>query len=236
MRRFARILSRFLLVTLVALGVVAGFWLGLVPQRLSPFSPLSLSEPAQWFLDPRLAALRRDPMLCRAVLQAPFIEASPIPDRPYKDGCGWLNGVRIETVAQAKLVVPTISCEMAAALALWMEHEVQPQAQAMLASRVSAIEHMGTYSCRNVVGSATWGAFRSQHATANALDIAGFVLEDGRQISVLRDWTTQAREGQFLREVHLRACRYFRVAIGPEHNAAHQNHFHYDRGLLRSCR
>ena len=77
---------------------------------------------------------------------------------------------------------------------------------------------------------------RSQHALANAVDIGGFRLENGLEINVARDWKGDDREARFLRAVHERACRYFRVAIGPDFNAAHWNHFHYDRGVMKTCR
>ena len=50
------------------------------------------------------------------------------------------------------------------------------------------------------------------------------------------DWKGTGREATFLRAVHARACRYFRVAIGPDFNEAHWNHFHYDRGIMRTCK
>ena len=43
-------------------------------------------------------------------------------------------------------------------------------------------------------------------------------------------------DGLFLARVHESACRYFRVAIGPAYNAAHRDHFHYDRGPYTACR
>jgi hypothetical protein len=76
----------------------------------------------------------------------------------------------------------------------------------------------------------------SQHAAANAIDISGFTFADGRSISLLRDWKGKGRDSDFLREVHRRACRYFRVALGPDFNPAHANHFHFDRGLMWTCR
>ena len=45
-----------------------------------------------------------------------------------------------------------LTCEAAAALALWVEHEVQPLAVSTFGSRVAGIEDMGTYSCRNMIG------------------------------------------------------------------------------------
>ena len=95
---------------------------------------------------------------------------------------------------------------------------------------------MGTYDCRNIVGNPLWKGLRSQHATANAIDISGFTLADGRSISVLKDWKGEGKDAEFLHEVHRRSCRYFRVALGPNFNVAHANHFHFDRGLMWTCR
>jgi hypothetical protein len=237
MRKRRRVLPHLvLLVLLLAVGGTGAFWFGLVPQRYSPFAPLSLEEPQQWFLDPRLAALRRDPALCGAVLKAPHVDAVPIADNPIKNGCGWVNGVRVTSAGGAALGLDKVTCEMAAALTLWIEHEVQPLAREILGTRVVGIDDMGSYSCRNIAGNAAWKNFRSQHATANAIDIAGFRLADKRHVSVLKNWTQPEAEARFLREAHRRACRYFRVALGPNFNAAHRNHLHYDRGVAWTCR
>ena len=231
-----RIFSRVLLLLLLSLVVVAAFWFGLVPQRLSPFPPISLDERPSWFVDPRLAALRRDPVLCRAVVRSPHAEATPLADNPLKGGCGWVNAVRLSTAGGARVGAEPLTCEMAAAFALWMTHEVQPTALAMLGSKVASVRDMGSYSCRNIIGNPLWKDARSQHATANAFDVGGFTLENGRSISVRRDWQGRDVEARFLREIHARSCRYFRVSLGPDFNPAHRDHFHFDRGYLWSCR
>jgi hypothetical protein len=236
MRHLGRNLLRILLVLLLACTLAAAFWFGMVPQRFSPLAPISLDERPQWFVDFRLAALRRDPEQCRVLLRPPHIAASPIPDKEIRNGCGWSNAVSIASAGGAELGAAQITCEMAAALALWVEYEVQPRALAAFGSRVAGIEDMGTYDCRNIVGNERMASVRSQHALANAIDIAAFKLESGQVISVAGDWKGQDREAHFLRAVHERACRYFRVAIGPDYNSAHRNHFHYDRGIFTRCR
>ena len=129
-----------------------------------------------------------------------------------------------------------ITCEAAAALALWLEHDVQQLAQEMFGQRVVAVQSFGTYSCRNIIGNPLWKGCRSEHATANAVDIGGFMLADGRRISVRAHWRGDGAEARFLRAAHGRACRYFRVVLGPDYNAAHRDHFHLDRGLLQRCK
>lgn len=229
--------AKLLVAALVAAGVFASFWLGLVPQRWSPFAPLSLSEPSQWFVDLRLAALRRDRALCRASLIGPAISAQPIDDQPIKDGCGWQNAVSVSAAGGARINAAQLTCEAAAALALWMQHEVQPAAMRTLGSRVTALDTLGTYACRNIIGSRALTAFRSQHATANAIDISAFRFADGRSVSLARDWSGgDQRKSEFLRLVHARACAYFRVALSPDFNAAHRDHFHFDRGLMWRCK
>lgn len=236
MARRRHTLSRTLLLLLVAAVTFAAFWLGLVPQRFSPFSPLTLNEPSPWFVDFRLAALKRNPALCQSVLTGPHIDAAPISDRPITNGCGWTNAVRISSVAGTRLPIDALSCETAAALTLWMEHEVQPAARELLGARVVSLQHMGGYSCRNIIGSKYWGSFRSQHALANAIDIAGFTLDNGTRVSVLGHWKGGGAEARFLRRVRDAACDVFRVVLSPDFNAAHKDHLHFDRGPLWSCK
>ncbi len=236
MRRPGRIILRTLLAALVLGAVLAAFWLGLVPQRYSPLAPISLEEPPSWFVDFRLAALKHDPALCQAILRAPHIAATPVPDSPIQDGCGWVNAVRLSAVGGAEIGVDKLTCEEAAALALWVEHEVQPLALATFGSRVANLEDMGAYSCRNMIGNSKWVGMRSQHALANAIDISGFRLANGRMITIAKDYKGSGPEAAFLHAVHKAACRYFRVAIGPDFNAAHWNHIHLDRGVFIGCR
>lgn len=229
-------MARLIAFPIICLAVFAAFWLGLVPQRLSPLAPLDLAEPQSWFLNFRLAALKKNPGLCASVLKAPIIAATPIADQPFENGCGWRNAVKLAAAGGVKLSADKMTCELGAALAMWLAHDVQPAAAEFLNSEVSSIRHMGTYACRNIAGNHTFSKFRSQHASANAIDIAAFQLADGRSISVLKHWKGDAPEARFLRTIHRRSCRYFRVALSPDFNAAHANHFHFDRGAFKSCR
>jgi hypothetical protein len=96
---------------------------------------------------------------------------------------------------------------------------VQPLALELLGQKVAVVRSYGSYSCRNIVGNPLFKHMRSQHAYANALDISGFTLADGRPISVRAHWKSEGAEGRFLRQAHARACPYFRAALGPEYNA-----------------
>lgn len=235
-RRRAPRVRKGLLLALVAAVIFLVMRQGVLPTWLSPLPALDLSVPNAWFVDWRIAELKRDRALCARVLRPPVISAQAVSVNPIKNGCGWENAVRISSAGGASLSVGTVSCEVAAGIAMWLAHEVQPLAREIFGSRVASVQHMGTYACRNVLGRKMWTTVRSEHATANALDVSAFTLANGRQISVARHWSGTGPEARFLREIHARACRYFRVAIGPEFNALHRDHFHYDRGILSRCK
>ena len=109
---------------------------------------------------------------------------------------------------------------------MWEREAVAPLAEEIFGSEIQRIEHLGAYSCRRLYGrdSGPW----SEHATANAIDIAGFVLADGTRISVLNDWSGEGYKAQFLRRVRDDACNSFSTVLSPDYNAAHADHFHLD--------
>jgi len=111
MRRPHRIILGVLLAALMLGAIFAALWLGLVPQRYSPLPLISLDEPPSWFVDIRLAALRRDPALCQVILREPHIAATPVSDSLIKDGCGWVNAFRLSAVGGAELGVDKLTCE-----------------------------------------------------------------------------------------------------------------------------
>ena len=236
MRGILRFLRLLLYVFAFPALLVSAFWLGLVPARMFPLAPLDLARNDQWFVDFRLAVLKADATLCQTVLRPPAIVAEPIPDVPFQDGCGLSHAVAMKEAGGAKLSAGKISCPMAGALAMWLEHEVQPAAEEILKSKVTSVRHMGTYACRNIVGVKGLKRFRSQHASVNAIDISAFVLSDGSTVSLSKHWRQEGPQSQFLHRIHRGACAYFRVAVGPDFNEAHHDHFHLDRGAFKSCK
>ncbi|HUS96100.1 MAG TPA: extensin family protein [Hyphomicrobiaceae bacterium] len=227
----------FFLAGTLLVVVALTFRQGWIPARYTPLPRLDLSYPVPFIMDWQLAELRFDRRLCKAVLSSsPKLTASPIADRPFQGGCGWRNAARITKVDGAEFSVRRVACPVAAALAMWVMHDVQPLARRILGQSVSKIQNFGTYSCRNIIGSKFWKNRRSEHASANAIDISGFQLADGTKISVAGDWAGGGKKTEFLRAVHVSACSYFRVTLGPDFNAAHKDHFHFDRGILFTCR
>ncbi len=205
-----------------------------LPYRFNPWAPLQFDAPPDAFLRLRLAALARDPASCLDVLAQTPLRVRALEDRVTGPGCGFSNAVEIHRTAVETSPPFSLSCRAAVSLALWERHVLLPAARTQLGSEVARIEHFGSYACRNVYGREN--ARRSQHATADALDIAGIVLRDGRRIRVLADWHGNAPGAAFLRTLRDGACTYFDAVLGPDYNAAHRDHFHFDRGAARICR
>lgn len=222
------------LLILVALAVAARGWLADHPQH-DPFAPLNLTDPPGWATQRKLAALQSDPAECRAVLERSGVAFTTLPPTGAGE-CARPD----RTVLTAALLAPAGSastCAVAAGVELWLRQSVQPAAQTLLGSPVERIEHLGTFSCRRVNGgeAGNW----SEHATGNAIDIAAFVLADGRRVSVLGDWDGEGEEATFLRSARDAACELFGTVLSPDYNAAHADHFHLDqaaRGYGGLCR
>lgn len=233
-----RLLSAACALALAAAGW--GLWTGriAVPPRWNPWAPLDIAEEPGLFTRFKLARLADGPpAACYAWLDAAGVRHAPLADRADNDRCGWHGATRLSALGDLRLASPVpLACPAAAALALWERHALQPAAFVQLGSPVASIEHFGSYACRNVAASAR----RSEHARANALDISGFRLKDGRHITVLGGWqerdaATRTPVGLFLRDAQKGACPYFSAVLGPAYNAAHRDHLHLDRGPYSVC-
>jgi hypothetical protein len=211
------------LVPLVA--AIAGWqWLQNHPQH-NPWAPLDLNDPPGWATRTKLLRLKGDVAECRAVLERSGVAFTAL--EPVGEGaCARPDRTRLGDYPLAP-DTPPVTCSVAAALEIWRRESVAPAAKAILGSEIARIEHLGAFSCRRMYGGSDgpW----SEHATANAIDIAAFVLEDGRRISIFRDWKGRGDEARFLRKVREGACRSFATVLSPEYNAAHADHFHLDQ-------
>ena len=220
--------DRIALIALLVLAVfVAGrAWLHQHPEH-NPWAPLDLNDPPGWATARKVVRLRNDPDECRATLRRSGVEFTPLP--PLEAGqCPRPDRIVLATEAVAlRPARPEATCAVEAGLVLWLRNGVQPAAREFLNSEVVAIEHYGTHSCRRIYGRE--GAPWSEHASGNAIDVAGFLLADGRWISVRNDWAVGRNRGTFLHAVHDAACGAFGTVLGPDYNAAHADHFHLDQ-------
>ncbi len=225
------------ILTLLLMGslfVALRSWLAEHPQH-DPWAPLDLNDPPGWATERKLTALRADPAECRRVLERSGVAFSAL-SAAGEGACRREDRVQVPELPFAP-AQPIATCPVAAALALWLRTGVQPAAQGHLGASVARVEHFGTYSCRRLYGrnDARW----SQHATGNAIDIAAFVLDDGRRISVAADWRGERARGAFLHQVRDAACSAFGTVLSPDYNAAHADHLHLDqeaRGFGGVCR
>ena len=120
----------------------------------------------------------------------------------------------------------TLSCPIVSALDRWVSQAVQPAAMHWFKQPVVEIQQISAYSCRSMNGQP--GAHISEHAFGNALDIAGFMLADGRKITVKDSWNGAPEEQGFLHDVQLAACQQFSTVLAPGSNAYHYDHIHVD--------
>lgn len=205
-----------------------------LPARLDPWAPLDPTAAPGLWTRYKLARLEGDGAACRALLASTALAFSPIPDRDTGAGCGFRDAVRVARSGVGFSASFAAACPLAAAWMLFETHTLQPAARRHLGQEVVRVRHLGSYACRNVYGRAQ--GRRSQHATANAFDVAAFVLADGTTVSVAADWDGDGARAAFLRAVRDGACDVFGAVLGPDHNAAHRDHFHLDRGPYRVCR
>jgi hypothetical protein len=194
-----------------------------------PWSQLDLTEPFGAFTGRKLAGLTRDAPRCLSLMALAGIHYTALP--PVRaEQCGYDDAVRFIAGGPRTIAfTPPVgtSCPVAAGLALWEWHVVQPAALRHFGQHVTSIDHYGSFSCRRMYGrsSGDW----SEHATADAIDIAGFTLERGVHIRVRRDWRGERRRAAFLRDVRDGACKLFSSVLSPDYNLAHADHLHLDQ-------
>jgi hypothetical protein len=211
------------LMVLAALLSLCAIGLRYLPPEWNPRAPLDLTAAPNLLTALKLRWVRMSPEACFAAFEASHIAVTRVPDRPSEVGCGLENAVQLPSALRMSPSQPVVTCRMAAAWVLYERNTLLP-------AGVTGIAHLGAQSCRNV--NRERSGRLSEHATANALDIAAFRLR-GLEMRVARDW---AREDAPLRDLRDGACRWFGAVLGPDYNAAHADHFHLDMGPARLCR
>lgn len=218
------------------LAVVALVWSSgwRPPDRYNPWAPLDLRAEPDLFLGYKLSRLADDAPRCRAALRDAGAVFEPLADREQADGCGWTNAVRLSALEDTRLASPVmLTCRLAASLVLFDGNVLQPGARVAFGQPVRAIDHVGSYACRNVYHREQ--APLSRHARADAFDITGFRLGDGRRVSIEKDWLDPTR-APFLKALQGDGCHYFGAFLGPDYNAAHRTHFHVQGRGYGFCR
>jgi hypothetical protein len=228
----ARLVGGILVIALAGLGFLCADWT-IAPEHLL-WKPLSVNDPIGIATRPKLTRQSFDPLQCRSVLTQGGIYYQNIPDQHAPEGCDVKNALMITGgVATLSPLGAPLSCEIALAYAVWNRQVVDQAAVEYFGSPVVHIDHFGTYSCRKIAGDGPKPL--SEHAFANAIDVSGFRLADGREVSVEKDWSDPGPKGQFLHKVRDGACRVFGMVLSPDYNPAHKNHLHVDMSIYREC-
>lgn len=171
------------------------------------------------------AAAPAAPSACQAQL-AKLAQFQPLPTLVGPGDCGASDAVRMDAITlsdQSKVAVtpPAIlRCPMAKEVADWVRDDVAPSLKGLPPLR--ALDNLASYDCRG--RNNVRAAKVSEHGRADALDVRGFQLADGRvlvltDMNVDRDWREQIRST---------VCARFATVLGPGSDGYHEEHVHLD--------
>ena len=164
---------------------------------------------------------------CRVALTEEIAIAPSIPPIRGPGACGGEDLVRLEAIVlpdKHKVAVnppATLRCSMASAIADWVRTDVVSIA-AGLGSEPAALENLDSYECRGF--NRIPGAHLSEHGRANALDVGGFKLVNGRAITLTDRTVPRELREQVLHSV----CARFMTVLGPDSDWYHEEHIHLD--------
>lgn len=216
---------------LVAVATVGYRWL---PSHYNPFTPLSLDDPPGPITQYKLRRLT--PEACASLLsqanQKALIRTQPVADSA--GACPLHNVVRVRDFGPVSLNSSFLaSCPLALSSALFVSQQARPLTRIWTGNELVRIEHLGSYACRNIYHRPD--ARRSEHATAEALDISAFRLANGERVTILHGWRSTKTQ-PWLQALLTASCGYYGNGLGPEYNAAHANHFHLGMRGFGLCR
>ena len=234
MNKGARLVQFFIILIALAMFVLIAAQYRFIrfPEPYDIGSPPDLRQKPGWLANLRLRALEADALACAARLGEAGLEHTLLPPTDSSRQCHLENTVMLQRFSAAALKPEQTRCAIAARLYLWERFVVQPAAKTHFHESVKEITHFGSYNCRTIHNS----SHMSEHATANAFDISGFVLKSGKTISVKRNWAAGGEQQAFLHDVRDGLCQYFNLTLSPDYNVDHADHFHVDMGWLRDCR
>ena len=222
------------LLTVFILGAIATAGYRWLPSYYNPFTPLSLDDPPGRITQYKLRRLT--PEACVNLLaqanQRNLIRTQPVADSG--GACPLSNVVRVRDFGPVSLNGNFLaSCPLALGSALFVSQQARPLTKRFTGSELTRIEHLGSFACRNIYHRPD--ARRSEHATAEALDIVAFRLANGERVTVLNGWRS-AKTQPWLKAMLAASCGYYGNGLGPEYNAAHANHFHLGMRGFGLCR
>jgi len=162
------------------------------PAGSAQIEPVEPAKPEVWS-DAEVISALRDCVKLLAPIAAEVELAQPV----KHDQCGSAAPVMLRRVGSNRVEInppAMLNCAMVVHLHEWVTKVLQPAAQDSFGSPVTRLANASGYSCRNRNGSPSHSERLSEHALANAIDIAGFVTADGRSIEVGRYWGPTRRD------------------------------------------
>jgi hypothetical protein len=151
-------------------------------------------KPDVWS-DPEVIGALRDCLKQLAPIVAEVDVVAPV----KQDQCGTPAPVMLRRIASgnSRLEIrppAMLNCAMVAHLHEWVTTVLQPAAEQAFGSPITRLANASGYACRQRNGSQSHSERLSEHALANAIDIAGFITADGRTIEVARYWGPTLRD------------------------------------------
>lgn len=143
--------------------------------------------------------------------------------------CGAIKPFEMRAAANGRVGLrpaALLRCNMIPQVDRWVTGVVEPAVRHYYGVPLVEISVAASYGCRPMNNIA--GGKLSEHGHANAVDVSGFTLADGRRITVREGWRGDARDSAFLRTVHGQACGMFSTVLGPDSDRFHSDHFHLD--------
>ncbi|EMN1409228.1 extensin family protein [Enterobacter cloacae] len=216
------------------LGAIATAGYRWLPSYYNPFTPLTLDDPPGRITQYKLRRLT--PEACSSLLaqanQRNLIRTQAVADSGGE--CPLSDVVRVRDFGPVSLNGSFLAtCPLALSSALFVSQQARPLTKRFTGSELTRIEHLGSFACRNIYHRPD--ARRSEHATAEALDIAAFRLANGEHVTVLKGWKS-AKTQPWLKALLAASCGYYGNGLGPEYNAAHASHFHLGMRGFGLCR
>jgi hypothetical protein len=210
-----------------------------IPRRIAPVpmevfaaesEPPATSETASGKPD--------EPSACRIRVADKIAVIEPLPSFGGPGDCGASDVVRLEAIIQpdkSRVAVnppATMRCTMAEALATWVREDLTATT-AQLGSAPRALDNYASYDCRG--RNRVAGARISEHGLANAIDVRGVHLANGR----FAEFTDRRLGREFREAVRKSVCARFTTVLGPGSDGHHETHIHMDlaerRGGYRLC-
>jgi hypothetical protein len=210
-----------------------------VPRRIAPVPMEAFAaEPDPQSAKEKAGGTPEEPSACQLRVADKIAVIEALPSFGGPGDCGASDVVRLDAIIQPDqsrvAVTPpaTLRCTMAEALATWVREDLTATT-ASLGGAPRTLDNYASYNCRG--RNRVAGARISEHGLANAIDIRGVHLANGR----FAEFTDRKLDREFREAVRRSVCARFTTVLGPGSDGHHEAHIHMDlaerRGGYRLC-